>query len=199
MKDKNTQINNIYDMLERKDADPFIYHGIAEDGYPDKTLLTANWNKINSVNLTDYIENELDIKTHWCDEWMSCTVCDKAVRSISDSYGWQPSYVYISDCEIACPQCWEDYIDNIIEYYGNSYERAIPYDMIELLEKEGFTCYKDEDDYCTVFENGWYPGQNDNPESIAAKVKSQWPNCTYIFAIQATGQFDIHFVVLIKK
>jgi hypothetical protein len=49
------------------------------------------------------------------------------------------------------------------------------------------------------FENGFRPGQNDDPASILASLLTNDPNGRYIFVIDEQGQFDIDFSVYRKN
>jgi len=188
----------VVDYLETKHAYPEIYHGISETGYDDKELLTADWNKI-SGKFYNFLEDTFpEIELDWSDEWMNCSECGKAIRNSPNCYSWTPSYLWSSDCSIACIECYENFAEDIIEYYKNNTDLAITEDFYPILEKNGFICYS-PDEYCQIFETGFYPGQNDDPKSVAKNIESELPDYDYIFKIDSVGQFDIHWSVFLRK
>ncbi len=77
-----------------------------EPGYdnPKKAILLSNWNYFPS-DLCDILERYgYDIE--WQDEWTRCDGCNKAMRTSSDSYDWQPSYIQNNETgECFCIEC----------------------------------------------------------------------------------------------
>lgn len=189
-------LEKVEEYLESKGACPQSYPGISEQGYEDKLLLTADWNDV-SQKFYGWVESNFNIELGWCDEWMSCSECGKAVREKADSYGWQPSWAWTSDCSIACVECYENCITDIIDCYVND-THALPADIYPLIEKEGFVCYS-PDEYCQVFETGWHPGQDADPQEIAKDIEEQLPDHEYIFKLDSVGQFDVSWSVFIRK
>jgi len=108
---KKASIDRIIEVMDKKGMYPEYYPGIAEMGYDDKEAIAANWWQRRSGELRTplayYIEKAFDgeIDTLWSDEWWRCCECNKAIRQSPDSYGWEPSYMWLSDCEIACHEC----------------------------------------------------------------------------------------------
>ena len=48
------------------------------------------------------------------------------------------------------------------------------------------------------FENGFHPGQNDDPKKIANKLEENGVS-RYLFSVDDKGQFDIHFSVYVHS
>src|SRR5262249_11080147 len=87
----------------------------AEPGYdqPEKGILFANWNYFPRG--VDSILERYGYQIEWSDEWSTCGDCGKAFRTQPDSYGWQPSYFWASDCEMLCKDCidMESYLESL--------------------------------------------------------------------------------------
>ena len=96
-----------------------------------------------------------------------------------------------------CLQLLESYLGDIIEYYADNYRRALPDDFAELLTREGFVCWQNNDG-CVLYETGWYPGQNDNPEDVYKAIKEDDKRWQVVFVITAVGQFDINWTAFIR-
>ena len=154
----------------------------AEPGYEDprKGILFANWNYFPSE--LEGILERYGFAIEWDDEWSTCDGCDKAVRTSPDSYGWQPSSL-VTEGAILCRDCLfaED-----IETLENQPRRAL---NVYGLNPAAYGYTKLEGD----FESGWYPGQNDNPETIFTRLSPTHPRL--LFVIDTTGQFDIGFSI----
>lgn len=190
-------------------AYPETYPGCSEPGYNDVMVLAANWNHIPR-KLYDWMEKEFDWKEpqlvllEWSDEWIRCSHCYKAVRESPTSYGWLPSYVWVSDCEILCPDCYEDpdnedWREEVIEHYANNPRMALPPQWDELLEDHGFECYSEDTDTCTRYQTGFHPHQTDDPKEIfkllKEKFKSVWNRTQVVFIMRSKGQFDLDWGV----
>ena len=190
---KDEKVQKITEYLDKKDIHYDIYDGVAEPGYDRRPMLTADWNKVNN-KLYNFIEK--NINTGWEDEWAYCSECYKAIRRTHDSYGWEPSFIQL-ECELVCKECVEEYIEEIIEYYLNDSNKALP-SWFSYLEEENFICYS-PDEYCEVFETGFHPGQNADPREIAKSVEKELPNHDYIFIIRDVGQFSVDWCVMLRK
>jgi hypothetical protein len=126
----------------------------------------------------------------WSDEWTTCEDCNRAIRTSADSYGWRASYVMIDDCAIVCEDCAVKDPDTLLEQYVNDPHRAMTFDFD--FEGNGWKKWNSE-----RFENGFHPGQTDDPRTIAKEVEADgYPE--WVFHIPAVGQFDIHFNVYVK-
>ncbi|MCP4569123.1 MAG: hypothetical protein GY841_16230 [FCB group bacterium] len=175
-----------------------FYPGCAEAGYDDNPVLAADWNPTNMERIGHLIERMETVSLEWSNEWTGCSNCYKAVRIVPDSYGWEASYVWASDCETVCRECWEDSIYDIIEFYKNDTSKVLPSDMYPLLESEGFVCYS-PDEYCERFKTGLHPGDNDMPEDIAKDIEKNLPDYDYLFKIDSAEQFTLNWSVLIRR
>ncbi len=127
------------------------------------------------------------VQFEWCDEWLVDSEHDKAYRCQPDSYSWQPSYMMTDDGELLTP---DDDIGAWLEWATNDTSRCIPsrvWSSRDLIGA-GFEQYNGK------FENGWHPGQDDNPRDIDAAVR-RWhgPDVEVVFLLDGTGQFDITF------
>ena len=209
MNKKYEIMNRVLEHCDRKGIDFDYYLGVAEMGYDDKPMICANWNPPAAERIYKWLEKFMgdEIELDWSDEWMRCEDCGKAVRSSADSYGWQASWVWVSDCEIICRECAEKVKDDVIEYYQNCISalphrttRALPSWMQPMVEDAGFKCLESEDAYCTRFESGFHPGQNDTPEGCLKLAKEILPyKFDYLFVITGVGQFDIHWAMFVRK
>jgi hypothetical protein len=101
-------------------------NGYAEPGYNDPAcgiIALGNWNAVAGEwdpvkgtrpslangDLPQRIERlfeKLGIECEWADEWVSCTDCDKLIRTQPDCHWWTPSYHYNeSESEVLCDKC----------------------------------------------------------------------------------------------
>ena len=205
MNKKYEIMNRVLEYCDKKGIDFDYYLGVAEMGYDDKPMICANWNPPNAERIYKWLEKFMgdEIELHWSDEWMRCEDCGKAVRSSPDSYGWQASWVWVSDCEIQCKECVEKHADDAALFYMNCLEsqsRALPSWMSESVEKAGFKCLESDESYCTRFESGFHPGQNDTPQKclkLAKEILSY--TFDYVFVIMDRGQFDIKWTMMVRK
>ena len=199
-RDKQDVLNDLLTYADNHSLYIDFYSGCNEPGYDDKQILAANWNPPKMARISDWIEKYFDgdIAVEWSDEWTRCSDCYRAIRTSPDSYDFEPSFLWISDCEIVCRECWENSIDDIIETYKNDTNKAVSSAFYPLLEKAGFVCYS-PDEYCQIFETGFHPGQNDDPQKIAADITENLPDYDFIFKIDSIGQFDYQWSVFLRK
>lgn len=130
----------------------------------------------------------------WCDEWIE--IADKAYRSTHDSYGWQPSFWF-------CGQ-WDEYAtlddlaDNDLSLLTDDYVNN-PRAAINL---RGFDATRLVDagwkQVNGVFQNGWHPGQDDDPVTLTDEWRKDNPTDDIVFVIDGVGQFDIDFLMFVK-
>jgi hypothetical protein len=80
----------------------------AEPGYTDtpRGILFADWNYFPRG--VDSILERYGFEIEWSDEWDICSDCSRAVRTSANSYGWQPSFVLVNECEIVCVDCLKE-------------------------------------------------------------------------------------------
>lgn len=179
--------NKLYQWFVDKYPDTNSAHGCAEPGYDDKPVILANWNNIPQ-KVYDSLESH-GYSCEWEDEWLTCDECYKAFRSSPNSYGWE-MFGYIGDGFAVCGNCidWDDYLDGM----ENKPRKAVTCSLFYKFEDEitsRYTLIKDD------FENGFHPGQNDNPAEIIESLLRQDPSGKYLFVITSQGQFDIEFSV----
>jgi hypothetical protein len=207
MNKKYEIMNRVLEYCDKKRIDFDYYLGVAEMGYDDKPMICANWNPPAADRIYKWLEKFMgdEIELDWSDEWMRCEDCGKAVRSSADSYGWEASWVWASDCDVVCCECAEKTMPDVIDYYMNSlvldkHGKALPSWMTKYVEHAGFKCLESEDAYCTRFESGFHPGQNDTPEGCLKLAKEILPyKFDYLFVITGVGQFDIHWAMFVRK
>ncbi len=46
-----------------------------------------------------------------------------------------------------------------------------------------------------TFENGWHPGQTDDPKKILAEYQAKFPDKEFLFQVPEVGQFDVMFTI----
>lgn len=132
------------------------------------------------------------VELEWEDEWVDIDC--KAYRTQGDSWGWVPSYA-ISECEFITP---ESDLDEWIAYGKNNHRVCINdrqvSNMAAKLTAAGWTRQPEDED----FANGWFPGQNDTPETIDAELRRIYGDIDVIFALTENSQFYIKFAAFWK-
>jgi hypothetical protein len=137
------------------------------------------------------------VEFEWHDEWIVDHENDKAYRTQSDSYQWQPSYVLTDDGELLTP---DDDIETWVEWAANDSSRCIParvYSGTDL-EAAGFTLYNTDGHY----ESGWHDGQNGDPRVVTEQLRREHgdeDSVTVVFALDETSQFYIGFSAYYRK
>ena len=162
----------------------------AEPGYTDTPngILFANWNDV-SCRVQDILERA-GFSIEWEDEWSTCSECGKAVRTSADSYGWQQSFWMPEDAGIIlCTECIDpaEYLASLENKtrHCSTLRDIDPADHGYVQLQEGF-------------ENGFHPGQNDDPKVIYTELRANGETRPLIFVLDSTGQFDIGFSVWAK-
>lgn len=193
-----------------------VGQGISEPGYGDENTVWAfgDWNPkrfrkndepplTNEESLPMRLGNALErigVETLWCDEWATCSNCYQAIRTQPNSYMWQPNFVSNPDENFDgyyCLDCFEKNYSNDdsglwdFEYVNNP-NRCVPDALAnnERLEAWGWTKHNG------IFENGWHPGQTDNPREIFERLEKDYD---VIFRLDETSQFYITFTAWIKN
>ena len=176
--------------------------GYSEPGYSGNEVALGNWNEVsvynketNSFDVKDNVMprlaailEKMGYSLEWSDEWAICNCCGKAVRTQADSYGWTASFT-ITDDGVTCHECIdpEEYLVSL----EGDHKRA---NTIDRIDPENYGYVKQSDQY----ENGWYPGQNDNPSEIAKALREKGHE-RFLFGIDGVGQFDVRFSVYIHR
>jgi hypothetical protein len=65
---------------------------------------------------------------------------------------------------------------------------------IDNIDPEDYGYVKQSDRY----ENGWHPGQNDDPKAIAKALREKGYR-RFLFQVDNVGQFDLRFSVYIHQ
>ena len=167
-----------------------LVSGYSESGYNGKVVALANWNNtgiLGSIDVSALLE-KVGVNIEWYDEWVVCGYCNKAVRIQPDSYSWKRSFT-IDEDGITCLEC-VDPVEHLESLEGNplscnTFSRINPFDYGYVLVKSGF-------------ENGFHPGQTDNPKEIAKKFETLGIT-RYLFNLDQVGQFDIQFSIWIHE
>lgn len=160
--------------------------GCNEPGYNDKPVLLADWNHVPN-KVYNRLE-ALGFACEWSDEWATCSECGKAVRTLPNSYSWQPAYE-LGDGELLCLECL-----NPEEHYAkleNNSRRAATTEIAFRYPPEDYGYSLVEED----FESGFYG--SDNPETILANAQANQPG-RYVFVMTDQGQFSIGFALYRK-
>ena len=161
-----------------------------EPGYSDpaKGLLFADWNDIPK-SLQTRLESQ-GYELEWSDEWYVDSNNDKAYRTSPDSYGWESSLMFSEACgDYLTP---DDDVSDWIAQCENNNRVALPSWIAESdIIAAGWEKQAD------VYENGFHPGQTDDPVKIA-KFHTD-AGREYLFQIGGVGQFDVRFCVWVKS
>jgi len=203
---KEKVLQNVIDHLEKKDVYVDYYNGCSEPGYIDQTVLTANW---NDTNLDDFIETYFDdISIEWSDEWTYCQECNKAIRILADSHGWQKYYLLDEEHYEICLDCVKNDVEAYLEPYVNTTKRALPNELTSYLNEIGFDCAEEDDvlkDFCKRYQTGFHAGDDDTPEKALQDLYNvfgkEWfnRNLDYIFIIKDVSQFTVDWMVLVRS
>jgi len=185
-----------------------VITGYAEPGYGNRyggdeaIIVLGDWNPRNwqDPNRERQIGPRLarileaaGAEIQWLDEWAECSHCYRAVRTQADSYSWTPYYAWVNECEIVCTDCLRENLDWVLEDYINDPSKAFTNIESDDLEGIGFTRVDE------TYENGWHPGQDDNPPEILERILKFAPEGTeVVFTIDGTGQFDVRFSAWVR-
>jgi hypothetical protein len=163
-------------------------------------VYVANWN--NFEKLSEYIEHHNIGHIVWSDQYAICGECSGVVET--DTCG--ESNFRVLECEIMCMGCLKENPETVIDWWKNETTRAIPSDLIDVIEKEGFSCV--ENDECPIYASGLHRGDNDTPEkalenlidSLDYKTVNDFScDYDYIFAITDFNMFTVNFTVMVRK
>ena len=186
--------------------------GIAEPGYGDDETIwvLGDWNPARfpregepplttEETVGPRLARALDrlgVSIFWLDEWLRCDECMRIFRGQPDSYSWQMSGIITEEGGVYCADHSLDDPEWLIENGGylNNPDNAITLPGAgEALESIGFEKYNWEHSY----QNGWYPGQDDNPREITKRARRDgWKDL--VFVIDSVGQFDTRFSLYVR-
>lgn len=194
--------------------------GYAEPGYPQcEVVLLSNWNdeyKSGYVpgpwkeGLSKYLTWDRDdtasrladslgkldgVEIDWYDEYAVCDECNKAFRTVGDSYFWT-MYGAINDAGCSCGDCIKADPEPFIDDYVNESYKAITFLDGSELEKAGWIKFENDDSYSGDYHSGWY-GREDSPESIMSDIHDRGLS-DVIFVIEGKGQFEVAFAPYVR-
>ena len=192
-----------------------VLHGYADPRYgaADAIIVLGNWNtrdKYDPTRTTPLTKDEtlparlarvlerIGAEVEWYDEWAQCSECYRAIRTEPDSYSWRPAFAWLDDCSIVCSRCLLGDVNDSIESgeYVNNADKAITWTDGATLEGAGWTQWAPGDP--RQYENGWHPGQDDDPKDVLATILADDPDAEVLFLISDIGQFDLRFVALTR-
>lgn len=127
-----------------------------EPGYhdPEVGIILANWNDVPR-RIQDYLE-EAGFELEWSDEWV--VVHDKAWRTESCSYFWEPSVTLVNGDYLTT----DDPLDDWIEVVKDDANYTLPSHWSrEALEEAGWERVNE-----SPYESGLHHGMTDNPSKI---------------------------------
>ena len=197
--------------------------GCAEPGYRDNdsVIVLGDWNPrhITGVTVNDFNSplsrwksddprvtfpkrlaeslERMGANIEWSDEWYSCGSCGRAVRSQPNSYQWKPSYL-MGEGEICCLDCARDMGEDALDEYVNNPDTVITWCEPSYVESFGYVKWEPGNEH--TYENGWHPGQNDNPQSIYDEIVAAHENdVKVVFFLDENSQFYIRFSAYVKE
>lgn len=177
------------------------YGQAVEPGYDECVWrVFYNWN--NASKLLKAVERlhqlGCPIEAEWSDEWCSCGVCGRYVRTSPDSYSWTRSYAAMNSA-LVCHECIKEDPDEYIEWLTgkNDFSHNPPKRANTILDKEALEAAEFRQ-FADGLENGLHEFQAASPTKIARWLKERGVN-EYLFSIDDQGQFDTTFSVWIKS
>lgn len=162
--------------------------------YDNKEIwVTGNFNGDLGGRLFKALER-IGVECYWYDEYGNCYDCQKLLRTTHDSYHWQPGYVTCDD-GLVCFDCIDTSDDSFLDEFKfvDNYEKCVPDKLAESLERLGWQPYNG------TYENGWHPGQTDDPHVIFDKIKKESPELSVVFRLDEVSQFYIRFTAWTKN
>lgn len=189
-----------------------LVKGCVEPGYSydDETVLVmGNWNpkrfpRNDDPPLTEEenfgprlaeMLDEVGAECEWYDEWVRCEDCFRAFRGQPDSYSWQMYGAFVENAAgYICAECLIENFEDYVQDYVDNPDTAITWADESTLIENGWEKWNGHQ-----YENGWHPGQNDDPRKIYEAIKSENDDLQIIFLIDNVGQFDIRFSAWIRE
>lgn len=136
----------------------------------------------------DYPDLDERVNYGFSDEYDTCSHCGRLIRTSPDSYSWQPDFI-VTDGEILCSECIEADPESIIDELKNT-QHPLPPDVNPA--EHGWARVNDR-----AFESGWFPGQNDDPRTIARTLDDL--GIDYVFTIDEPSQFYTRWSVWVPE
>ena len=106
-KGNKMNIMKLYKYIDKKGYDIQSFEDYIEPRYGlngKNGVLLANWNNIPKKFLKAM---ETYFCIEWADEWAACSHCNKILRTVWDSYGWEPSYKFDEYGVFLCLECYK--------------------------------------------------------------------------------------------
>lgn len=187
--------------------------GYAEPGYgnDESVIVLGDWNPRRVNGIEDYWHSDdpdvtlpvrlarslerVGAEIQWCDEWTSCNGCLKAIRTTADSYSWRPAFAWTDD-GIYCHTCMADAGIDGLEDYINDPHKCVTWCEPSHVESLGFVKWEPGEEH--TYENGWHPGQTDDPEAILSEIVERYAAASkdtprVLFFLDESSQFYIRF------
>ena len=181
------QLNDIFNYIQDNFYDVGYCTFYGEPGYtdPEMGVILADWNHVPK-ELAEALE-EAGYSLEWCDEWVIDYNNDKAYRTSPNSYHWEPQWI-LGDGEYIFPDDGpQAYIEECAITDAAQPMRCLPSSITpQDLEAEGYALHKDD------LENGWHPGQTDDPQELAKQAFEQGAE-RVVFRKTENSQFYIKF------
>jgi hypothetical protein len=167
-----------------------------------KGVLTANWNKFprpddHGFNWTrqgkkfGHILEAMGYNLEWSDQTSRCDHCNGCITDGPDYYGDSAHYAFLVECNVLCEHCIRaNFAEEYLEGLENNPRIGMFINGIDPAEY-GY------EELESNFQNGFHPGQTDDPKKIFARLKGKYSRL--LFVIDELGQFDVHFSVWFKR
>jgi len=183
------------------------YGEVVEPGYADGLRFFANWNTRHPRQADGYyrspahtgelpddptmvrlgnILEKMGCELEWSDEWSRCDDCGKFIRTSPDCYDWKQYGAMVDEGTLLCGDCIAADPDDYLESRLNNPQSAVG-DFVDLAEA-GFTHMNG------TFENGFHPGQTDDPAEVLADFQEQHPTYEFVFSYEPS-QFCVEFKI----
>lgn len=184
----NHQSYGVFDRVDIKGEGMIVIEG--RNYFHDINLLGYSLEQFHEVNdVSEYV---------FCDEVFMCGDCNE--WDYSDN-GYTYNYRVI-DCEklgTSCG-CFDSYCkENFADEYGDDSEKAIELDTATELEKEGKLEHLERFiGGMTDGRGGYYNGDScdeGEPDQVLKDYKEKYPDDTFIFSHDESGQFQSYFSI----
>ena len=176
-------------ILENEDSRMYDEVGDSDQDY--KGAIVADWwdyphewkHLLDSSGYALYFDDEVII----CGQ-------GKVWETTPTHYGWEPKFMVTQDGEIItlddAPSHWID--ECILTDFMHEMVALPSFISQEEIEAEGFVKFNTEQTY----ENGFHPGQTDDPKKITQTLLEDYNEV--LFQIARVGQFDVQFDVWVR-
>lgn len=133
----------------------------------------------------------------WYDEWVIDHERSKAYRYRPDCYTWQPSVIHTDNGDLLTP---DDDIEDWIDWAKNKPTRALVRSVHREADLNAAGFYVCRQLETSEFENGWNPGQDDNPTDVTEQIRAiHRDTVDIVFHISGVGQWDVRFQAYIRE